>query len=122
MEKVGERIMQIYTWFMQMLVSFVVLYSIGYYVAGFSALTIQWLLFLAVLIATGIYLVNRIFNLQKKGKFINRAGINFVVAAVAIFGATQMIYGGGVPFLEALLAAAIIALLAAAFTRPKLVN
>jgi len=112
--------MWIFTWFMQMLISFVVLYSIGYYVAGFSALTMQWVLFLAVLIATGIYLVNKLFDLEKRGSFLRRVIVNFAVSAIAIFAATQTIYGGGVPFLEALLAAVIISTLAAALIKPKL--
>ncbi|HEX3044963.1 MAG TPA: hypothetical protein VHY08_09410 [Bacillota bacterium] len=101
--------MKILAWLIRFFIPFVVLYTIGYYVPGFSALTITWLFTLALLILIGEGLAQRAI-----GKKISRIGlfiVNFLVASVIIFTVTLGIRGGNVPLGAALLAAAIIAAL-----------
>lgn len=101
--------MKIITWGIQLLIPLVVLYTIGYFIVGFSALTIPWIILLSVLIFLGERFVQ-----WTMGRIINRFGrlvVNFLVAAVIIFTLTLAIEGGNVPLGGALLAAAIIALL-----------
>ena len=50
--------MKLLGWGIQLLIPLVVLYTIGYYVSGFSALTIPWIILLSVL----IFLVNRMME------------------------------------------------------------
>lgn len=94
-------------WMIQLFIPFIVLYSIGYYVPGFSALTIPWLLFLAVLIFAANLLVQRGFG--GIGKPFGRIIIDFLVAAVIIFTVSLAIEGGSVPLGGSLIAALIIA-------------
>jgi hypothetical protein len=101
--------MKILAWLIRFFIPFVVLYTIGYYVPGFSALTVTWLFVLAFLILIGERLARRAI-----GKKISRVGIfivNFLVASVIIFTVTLGIRGGNVPLGAAFLAAAIIATL-----------
>jgi hypothetical protein len=101
--------MKIIVWLIRFLIPFLVLYILGYYVAGFSALTIPWLFALAVLILAAEGLVQRAI-----GKKSSRLGVfilNFLVAAVIIFTVTLAIRGGSVPLGASLLAAIIIAAL-----------
>lgn len=89
------------------LIPFVVLYTIGYYVPGFSALTVLWLILLSVLIVIGDLLI-----MAALGARINTWGrmiIHFLTATFIIFTVTLAIQGGHVPLGGALLAAAIIA-------------
>jgi hypothetical protein len=99
--------MKLILWAIQLMIPFIVLYSIGYYLPGFSALTIPWLLFLAVLIFAGNILVQKGFG--GIGKPIGRILIDFLVGATIIFIATLAIDGGSVPLGGALIAALIIA-------------
>ena len=101
--------MKLITWILNLLIPLVVLYSIGYFVPGFSALTIGWLIFLAVLIWFGNWVVNRV--LEQKTDNFGRGVISFLVSAVVIFTFTLMIEGGNVPLASSLVAAVIIALL-----------
>jgi len=91
----------------QFLIPFVVLYTIGYYLPGFSALTIPWLLLLALLIFLGSRLIQSF--LGNVTKSLGRILINFLIATVIIFTVTLAIEGGNVPLGGALLAALIIA-------------
>lgn len=91
------------------MIPFVVLFTIGYYVPGFSALTIPWLIALSGLAVLGDWLAN-IFM----GHDVNRWGrgvITFLVNSIVIFLATYGIEGGHVPLGASLLAALIITLL-----------
>ncbi len=99
--------MKLVLWMIQLFIPFIVLYSIGYYVPGFSALTIPWLLLLAVLIFAANLLVQRGFG--GIGKPFARIIIDFLVAAVIIFTVSLAIEGGSVPLGGALIAALIIA-------------
>ena len=99
--------MRFVSWGIQFLIPLVVLYTIGYYIPGFSALTIPWIVLLALL----ILLSNR-FILWAIGGVSHRFGrvmIDFLAAAVIIFSLTLAIDGGNVPLAGALLAAFIIA-------------
>lgn len=101
-------------WIVRFLIPFAVLYTIGYFMPGFSALTISWLLLLTVLIMGLNWLI-----LKLLGTGVNRLAkliITFLVAAAVIFTVTQAIEGGDVPLGGALLAAGIIALLTAWLT------
>lgn len=91
------------------LVPLAVLYAIGYYVSGFSALTFTWLFILSALIYGGDWLILRMFGkgLNPLGKFI----MNFLVSTVVIFFTTLAIEGGQVPLGASLFAALIISLL-----------
>ena len=99
--------MKLLVWGVQFLIPVVILYTIGYYIPGFSALTIPWIILLSVLIFLGEQLLPWIM-----GRLTNRFGrvlINFFLATVIIFTLTLAIEGGNVPLGGALLAAAIIA-------------
>ena len=96
-------------WGVQLLIPLLVLYTIGYYVPGFSALTIPWIILLAVFIFLGTHLIH--WAMGGVTKRFGRAVINFLVAAVIIFTLTLAIEGGNVPLGGALLAAVIIAAL-----------
>ena len=99
--------MNILIWGLKFLIPFVVLFTLGYYVPGFSALTISWLVLLSVLTVLGDWLVNSMI-----GGEINRWGrglITFLVNAVIVFFATYAIEGGHVPLGASVLAALIIA-------------
>jgi hypothetical protein len=99
--------MKLLGWGVQLLIPLVVLYTIGYYVPGFSALTIPWIVILSLL----IFLGDR-FILWAMGGMIRRFGkvlISFLVATVIIFTLTLPIEGGNVPLGGALLASIIIA-------------
>ncbi len=101
--------MKILQWILRFIIPFVVLYTLGYLVPGFSALTVSWITFLAALITLSEWVVNKIF-----GERISRVGevlIDFLIAAVIIATVTLAIEGGNVPLWGALLAAAIIAVL-----------
>ncbi|MGE5583907.1 MAG: hypothetical protein ACM3X9_15425 [Bacillota bacterium] len=102
-------------WGLQLLIPLVVLYTIGYYVPGFSALTVSWVIGLSVLIFMGELLVELTL-----GKVSNRLGVailGFLVSTAVLFTVTLAIEGGHVPLGGALLAAAIIAVLTA-FVNP----
>ncbi len=101
--------MNLIIWGLRFLIPFVVLFTIGYYVPGFSALTIIWLVVLSILTVLGDWLVNSII-----GENANRFGrgiITFLVNTIVVFFATYAIEGGHVPLGAALLAALIIAVL-----------
>jgi hypothetical protein len=98
--------MKLLAWGVRFLIPLVVLYTIGYYIPGFSALTIPWVILLSVLIFLGERLLQ-----WTMGRLTNRFGkilINFFLAVVIIFTLTLSIEGGNVPLGGALLAAAII--------------
>lgn len=99
--------MKLVLWMIQLFIPFIVLYSIGYYLPGFSALTIPWLFFLAVLIFAANLLVQRGFG--GIGKPFGRIIIDFLVASVIIFTISLAIEGGSVPLGGSLIAALIIA-------------
>jgi multisubunit Na+/H+ antiporter MnhF subunit len=96
-------------WLLRFAIPLVVLYSIGYFVAGFSALSFYWLFWLAILIAGGNWLIFRVFKERQTSgrKFV----LNFLVATVVIFMVTLFIKGGSVPLGGSILAALIISLL-----------
>lgn len=99
--------MNIVIWGLRFIIPFVVLFTLGYYIPGFSALTISWLVLLSALIVLGDWLVNSMI-----GGEINRWGsglITFLVSAAIVFFATYAIEGGHVPLGASLLAALIIA-------------
>lgn len=101
--------MNLLIWIMRFLIPLVVLFTIGYYVPGFSALTVTWLIILSGLAVLGDWMVNSIV-----GRDVNRWGrgiITFLVNAVVIFLATYGIEGGHVPLGASLLAALIIAVI-----------
>jgi hypothetical protein len=93
---------------LRFLVPFVVLYTIGYYVAGFSALTVSWIFVLSLLIFLGDWLLEMVFHLDRYFGRFHKGIISFLVSAVVIFMITQIIEGGNVPISGALLAAIII--------------
>ena len=101
--------MNLVIWGLRFLIPFVVLFTIGYYVPGFSALTVPWLIILSVLIALGDRLVNSITggNVSRWGRGL----ITFLVSTVDIFFTTYAIEGGHVPLGPALLGALIITVL-----------
>jgi hypothetical protein len=84
------------------------LYLIGYYIPGFSALTVGWLVLLAGLIYAGEWLIDRLAGTHSSR--LGRALVDFCVAFVVVFSVTFAIEGGHVPLLGALLAAALISL------------
>ena len=103
----------------QLLIPLVILYTIGYYIPGFSALTIPWIILLAVVIFTAEKLLDWVLR-----KVINRFGrilIHFLAATVIIFTLTLAIEGGNVPLGGALLAAAIIAVLTELVYQEKII-
>lgn len=91
------------------LIPAVVLYTLGYLVAGFSALTVGWILVLSVLILGVEWLVERLIGRDPNG--FGRFIIHFLVAALVIFTVTLVIQGGHVPLGGSLLAALIISVL-----------
>lgn len=101
--------MKLITWGVHLLIPLVVLYTIGYYLPGFSALTIPWIILLAILILLSSQLIQRVIGGVTKS--YGRVLINFLVAAVLIFTLTLAIEGGNVPLWGALIAAIIIAAL-----------
>ncbi len=101
--------MNLMIWGLRFLVPFVVLFTIGYFVAGFSALTIPWLIILSGLAVLGDWLINKIIG-PKVSRW-GRGGITFLVNTTVIFFVTYGIDGGHVPLGAALLAALIIAVL-----------
>ncbi len=101
--------MGILKWILRFLIPMVVLYTIGFYVPGFSALTVGWIITFAILIVLGSWLAVRMI-----GREINRWGqflISFLVTTVVVFIASYAIEGGHVPLGAALLASLVIALL-----------
>ncbi|MGE5606515.1 MAG: hypothetical protein ACM3YE_12600 [Bacteroidota bacterium] len=99
--------MNIVFWGLRFLIPFVVLFTLGYYVPGFSALTISWLIVLSALTVLGDWLVNSMI-----GGDISRWGrgvITFLINAVVVFFTTYAIDGGHVPLGASVLAALIIA-------------
>lgn len=101
---------------LRFLIPFAVLYTIGYFVPGFSALTVLWLILLSVLIVIGDLLV--IAALGTRMSQWGRLVIHFLTATFIIFTVTLAIQGGHVPLEGALLAAAIIAGLNLLLVRP----
>lgn len=89
------------------LIPLAVLYTIGYYVAGFSALTIGWIVLLALLISVGEWLMEKIFPMEFFGGH-QKAMISFLVSTVMIFTVTLVLQDGSVPLSGALLAGLII--------------
>lgn len=89
------------------LIPFVVLYTIGYFVPGFSALTLLWLFLLSVIIVIGDLLIIAAFGTRITQW--GRLAIHFLTIAFIIFTVTLAIQGGHVPLSGALLASAIIA-------------
>lgn len=102
--------MRMVYWLVRFLIPFAVLYTIGYYVPGFSALTISWIAGLSFLIMLGDWLAEKIFPMEYLGKFQDGV-INFLVSTVVIFTATWGIQYGNVPLSASLLAALIIGIL-----------
>ncbi len=96
-------------WLLRFLIPAVVLYTIGYFVPGFSALTIGWIVLLSLLIIFGSWLVMRLIarDISRSRQMV----IVFLVTTVVIFFATFAIEGGRVPLGGSLLAALIITLL-----------
>lgn len=103
--------MRLLLWVIRFLIPVVVLYTIGYFVPGFSALTIGWILLLSVLILGVQWLVERLIGRNPNG--LARFIIHFLVAAFVIFTVTLGIQGGHVPLGGSLLAALIISALTA---------
>jgi uncharacterized membrane protein YvlD (DUF360 family) len=101
--------MKVMRWLLRGIIPLVVLYAIGYFVAGFSALSFRWLFWLAALIAVGNWLIVRVFNIGNHP--VAKLLINFLMVTVVIFMMTQVIEGGQVPLGGSLLAALIISLL-----------
>jgi uncharacterized membrane protein YvlD (DUF360 family) len=101
--------MGVLIWLIRFLIPGVVLYTIGYFVPGFSALSFWWLLWLGGIIAIGNWLIFRVLGVRRRAtvKFI----LNFLVATVVIFTMTSGIEGGQVPLGGSLLAALLISLL-----------
>lgn len=91
-------------------IPFIVLYTIGYYVPGFSALTITWIFILSALVFSGDWLVEKIFRFDLFGRF-QRGIISLLVSAIVVFVATLAIPDGNVPFGSSILAALIIGIL-----------
>lgn len=104
----GVNILRVIVEVLRFLVPFVVLYTIGYYVAGFSALTVPWILVLSLFIFLGDWLLERVFHLDRYFGRFHKGIISFLVSAVVIFTITQIIEGGNVPLGGALLAAIIV--------------
>lgn len=101
--------MQFIMGLLRLLIPGIVLFMMGYLVAGFSALTIPWLLLLSILIFLGNWLFREV--IAARSGWFGRGVMEFLVAAVVIFTATLAIKGGHVPLGGALLAAVIIAVL-----------
>jgi hypothetical protein len=101
--------MKVVFWGLQLLIPLVVLYTIGYYLPGFSALTIPWIILLSVLVFLGNQLMIRMIGGITKN--YARMVVHFIVATVIIFTLTLAIQGGSVPFGGAMIAAVIIAAL-----------
>lgn len=101
--------MNLIGWGFRFLIPFMVLFTIGYYVPGFSALSIPWLIALSGLAVLGDWLVKRAM-----GREVNRWGrglITFLVNTAVIFFVTYGIRGGHVPLGAAILPALLIAFL-----------
>lgn len=101
--------MQALAWLFRFLVPMLVLYVIGYYVSGFSALTFSWLFLLAALIYVGDWFILKVFG--KGYGLLAKFVLDFLISTAVIFMATQAIEGGQVPLGGALLAALLISLL-----------
>jgi putative membrane protein len=96
-------------WGIRFLIPLVVLYSIGYFVPGFSALTLSWIILLSVLILLVDWVIGRAVG--ERANILGRGIITFLISAVVIFTITMAIQGGQVPLGGAILAALIISLL-----------
>jgi hypothetical protein len=101
--------MKVLVWLLRILTPLVVLYAIGYYIAGFSALSLQWLLMLSILIAAGNWIISQAFGKERHS--VVKPVLNFVVVTLVIFMMTYLIEGGQVPLSGSLLVALIISLL-----------
>lgn len=99
--------MNLITWGLRFLIPFVVLFTLGYYVPGFSALTVTWLIVLSALTVLGDWLVSSMVGMDASRW--GRGIITFIVNAVVVYFATYAIEGGHVPLGASLLAALIIA-------------
>lgn len=99
--------MNLIGWGLRFLIPFVVLFTIGYYVPGFSALTIPWLMLLSGLIAIGDWWVNRIIG--GKTTRWGRGLITLLLGTAVIYFVTFAIEGGHVPLGGSSLAALFIA-------------
>jgi uncharacterized membrane protein YvlD (DUF360 family) len=101
--------MKVIVWVLRFIIPLIVLYVIGYFISGFSALSFRWLFWLSTLIAVGNWVIFRVFNPGRypRAKLL----LNFLVATVVIFMMTQFIEGGQVPLGGSLLAALIISLI-----------
>jgi hypothetical protein len=100
--------MRVFGWLVRLFVPLAVLYTLGYFVAGFSALTLPWLILLSVLIIGGYGLI--IHVLGGRPNRMESIVIGFLVATVVIFTVTLGIRGGQVPLGQSLLAALLISL------------
>lgn len=108
--------MEVVVLLLRLIIPFVVLYTIGYLVPGFSALTILWLIMLSVLIVIGDLLIIAALGarIHQWGRFV----IHFLTATFIIFTVTLAIQGGQVPLGGSLLAAVLIAGLNLLLVRP----
>lgn len=95
---------------LRFLIPFIVLYTIGYYIPGFSALTVSWIFLLSVLVFVGDWLVEKYFKVSFLGRF-QHGVISFIVSTLVVLITTLAIEGGNVPLGSALLAALIIGVL-----------
>lgn len=101
--------MKAFYWLLRFLVPVVVLYVIGYYVSGFSALTFTWLVLLGALIYVGDWFILKIFG--KNHGTLSKFLLDFLISTVVIFTVTLAIEGGQVPLGSALVASFIISTL-----------
>jgi hypothetical protein len=103
-----ESVMRVTWWLVRLLIPLAVLYTMGYFVAGYSALTLPWLILLSIIIVVGYWAVVRV--LDGNSNRTERIIIGFLVSTVVIFTLTLGIRGGHVPMGQALLAALLISL------------
>jgi hypothetical protein len=99
--------MNLFIWGLRFLIPFAVLFTLGYYVPGFSALTVSWLIALSVLTVLGDWLVNTMIG-ENNNRWV-RGIITFLVSWAVVFFTSYAIEGGHVPLGASALAALIIA-------------
>jgi hypothetical protein len=95
-------------WLVRLFIPLAVLYTLGYFVTGFSGLTLSWLMLLSIVIVGSYGVV--IHVLGGLPNRMERIVIGFFVSAVVIFTVTFGIRGGHVPLGRSLLAALLISL------------
>lgn len=99
--------MKWWNWVVRFVVSYVVLFVLGYIVPGFSALSMGWIAWLSLLIMVLDGVLDQLMSPEGKAG-ITGSMMTFVIATLITYVGTMQLQYGRVPFWGALVAGAII--------------